>query len=262
MSKKPLHSLSATCQASFLIALLAVCLVGATHSVETIDDALLAYQEMQLTKARHIAEEHRATPLGRLILALCRIHDHKKQDIDAGIAGLRELYEDDSIDVKVWTQAALAYGRIVQLFQGRDLYPQFDDIDVEAVYRRILERVPDSVDACLAVTYLAEKHFLSENTADWDQAFEMVESTTFHSAVEKGIIYFAETGFLHEMERFFEEVFIRKTQMYRRFDPFGVGVFVGYVWCQFVELTNLRTIINGIAFRTGAGQIRKGIIYV
>ena len=95
-----------------------------------------------------------------------------------------------------------------------------------------------------------------------DEAFEMVEKTPFHSAVEKGIIYYAETGFLHEMERFFEEVFIRKTQFYRRFQPFGVGVFLGYVWCKFVELTNLRTIINGIAFRTGAGQIRKGLIYV
>ncbi len=75
-------------------------------------------------------------------------------------------------------------------------------------------------------------------------------------------IYFAETGFLHEMERFFEEVFIQKTRLFYRFHPFGVGVFVGYVWSQFVELTNLRTIINGIAFKTGAGQMRKGLIYV
>ena len=95
-----------------------------------------------------------------------------------------------------------------------------------------------------------------------DEAFEMVESTPFHQAVEKGIIYFAETGFLHEMERFFEEVFIQKTRLFYRFHPFGVGVFVGYVWSQFVELTNLRTIINGIAFKTGAGQMRKGLIYV
>ncbi len=95
-----------------------------------------------------------------------------------------------------------------------------------------------------------------------DEAFEMIESTPFHSAVEKGIIYYAETGFLHEMERFFEEVFIRKTQLYKRFHPFGIGVFLGYVWGKFIEMTNLRTIINGIAFKTGAGQIRKGLIYV
>ncbi|MFC1539271.1 V-type ATPase subunit, partial [Candidatus Latescibacterota bacterium] len=44
-----------------------------------------------------------------------------------------------------------------------------------------------------------------------DEAFEMLESTPFKPAVEKGIIYYAETGFLNEMERFFEEVFIRKT---------------------------------------------------
>jgi len=95
-----------------------------------------------------------------------------------------------------------------------------------------------------------------------DEAFEMLESTPFRPAVEKGIIYFAETGFLHEMERFFEEVFIQKTQSYRRFHPFGIGVFMGYLWAQFAELTNLRTIINGIAFGSGTGQIRKGLIYV
>ena len=83
-----------------------------------------------------------------------------------------------------------------------------------------------------------------------DEALEIVESTPFHPAVEKGIIYYAETGFLHEMERFFEEVFFQKTQSYRRFDPFGIGVFIGYIWGQFIELTNLRTVINGIAFRS------------
>lgn len=108
------------------------------------------------------------------------------------------------------------------------------------------------------------EQFLHEmaKAQELDEAFEMVESTQFHTAVEKGIIYFAETGFLHEMERFFEEVFIRKILSFRRFDPFGIGVFIGYVWGKYVEMTNLRTIINGIAFRLGSAQIRKGLIYV
>ena len=110
----------------------------------------------------------------------------------------------------------------------------------------------------LSVSFLNEMSLVSK----LDDALEMIESTKFHKAVEKGIIYYAETGFLHEMERFFEEVFVMRTQVYRRFQPFSVGVFISYVWAQFIELTNLRTIINGIAFKTGAGQIRKGIIYV
>ena len=110
----------------------------------------------------------------------------------------------------------------------------------------------------LTVTFLKK---LSQ-AKEIDEALEMLEYTQFHGAVEKGLIYFAETGFLHEMERFFEEVFIDKTQMYRRFHPFGIGVFLSYVWAHFIEVTNLRTIINGIAFKTGAGQIRKGLIYV
>jgi len=106
--------------------------------------------------------------------------------------------------------------------------------------------------------------FLNEMTKvhELDEAFEMVESTQFHPAVEKGIIYYAETGFLHEMERFFEEVFIKKILSFRRFDPFGIGVFIGYVWGKYIEMTNLRTIINGIAFGLGPAQIRKDLIYV
>ena len=95
-----------------------------------------------------------------------------------------------------------------------------------------------------------------------DEALEMIETTKYHEAVEKGVIYYAETGFLHEMERFFEEVFIRRTQSFRRFQPFGIGPFIAYVWAQYAEMTNLRSIINGIAFKTGAGQMRKGLIYV
>ena len=106
--------------------------------------------------------------------------------------------------------------------------------------------------------------FLEQMTAvkSLDEAIEMVEQTPFHEAVEKGIIYYAETGFLHEMERFFEEVVIRKTQVFRRLHYLGVAVFLSYVWSHYVEMTNLRTIINGISFKTGAGQIRKGLIYV
>ena len=110
----------------------------------------------------------------------------------------------------------------------------------------------------LNISFFNEMSKLSE----FEEALEMIEKTQFHKAVEKGIIYFAETGFFHEMERFLEEVLISKTQSYSRFHPFGVGVFIGYLWGQYVELTNLRTIINGIAFKTGAGQIRKGLIYV
>ena len=107
-------------------------------------------------------------------------------------------------------------------------------------------------------------NFLTELTKakGLDEAFEMIESTHFHPAVEKGIIYYAETGFLHEMERFFDEVFYRKVLSYRRNDPFGVGIFLGYVWGKYVELTNLRMIIDGIAFKLGPAQIRKGLIYV
>ena len=108
------------------------------------------------------------------------------------------------------------------------------------------------------------RQFLGEisQAKELDEALEMIEGTQFSPAVEKGIIYFAETGFLHEMERFFEEVFINKIIAKRRFDPFGIGVFIGFIWGKYVELTNLRTIINGIAFKLGAAQIRKGLIHV
>jgi len=95
-----------------------------------------------------------------------------------------------------------------------------------------------------------------------EEALEMIEETHFHGAIEKGIIYYAETGFFHEMERFLEEVLIIKAQSYRRLQPFGVGPFIAYLWAHFAEMTNMRTIINGIAFKAGPGQIRKGLLYV
>jgi vacuolar-type H+-ATPase subunit C/Vma6 len=100
------------------------------------------------------------------------------------------------------------------------------------------------------------------DSKDMDEALEKVETTPYHTAVEKGILYYAETGFIHEMERFFEEVFIRKALSYRRFDPFGIGVFVGYLWGKYAEMTNLRAIVNGISFRLGPAQIRSELLYV
>ena len=97
---------------------------------------------------------------------------------------------------------------------------------------------------------------------DLDDVFEMIESTPFHTAIERGIIYYAETGLLNDMEHFFEEVFIRRAQKFRRYQLFSIGVFVGYLWAQYGEMTNLRTIINGIAFHSGPGQIKKGLLYV
>ena len=95
-----------------------------------------------------------------------------------------------------------------------------------------------------------------------EDALEMIEATRFHEAVEKGIIYYSETGFFHEMERFFEEVLIMKAFSMKRSDPFGIGPFIAYVWGQFTELTNLRTVINGIAFKASPGLIKRGLIYV
>jgi len=171
MNRAKIHCLSL-----FVSALLVMFTAGTAHAEETLDDALQAYQEAQLLKARRIALEHQDKPLGRLVLALCRIHDHANRDLNAGIAGLKELYEDDSLGDEVWTQAALTYGRTVQLLQARDLYPQFDGIDVEAVYRRILKRVPDSPQACLAVMYLAEKYVLTKDESLREKAFKIVEA--------------------------------------------------------------------------------------
>ncbi|MBT4484019.1 MAG: V-type ATPase subunit [Candidatus Latescibacteria bacterium] len=143
---------------------------------------------------------------------------------------------------------------------------EIDIINIKSALKSVWERVlPGKEDISAFIRGgSVPVHFLEEMSRvnELEDAFEMIESTPFGPAVEKGIIYFAETGFFHEMERFFEEVFIRKALSYRRFDPFGVGVFIGYVWGLFVEMTNLRTLINGIAFRSGAGQMRKELIYV
>ncbi len=143
---------------------------------ETLDDALYAYQESDLEKAREITQKHLNHPLSLLVLHLCQIHDHKNQNIPAGISGLKKLYENESLEKKIWSEAALAYARIIQLFQNRKLYTEYDNIDVRSIYNKIIKIVPHSLNACLAVMYLAETYLESANKSSIKKGFNLVEN--------------------------------------------------------------------------------------
>lgn len=137
-----------------------------------LDAALLAYQDGDLTRAKRIAVAHRDQAAGRLVFHLCQVHDVKDQDLSAGLAGLKALFEDDTVPLAVRAEAALGYGRVIQIFQARKMNQDYADIDVRGVYRRVIELVPQDIAACTAARYLAESYMGAKT---FEKGLEFVE---------------------------------------------------------------------------------------
>lgn len=95
-----------------------------------------------------------------------------------------------------------------------------------------------------------------------EDAFSLLEGTEFFSAVEKGVIYLAETGRLSTMERFLEEVVIKKGCRMYGADPLSISVAIGYLWKKYNEVVNLRSIAWGIAYGMPAFTIKGELIFV
>jgi len=153
--------------------------LGNAAALEDMDAALRLYQESEFSKARRIAAEHLGgEPVAKLVYHLCQVHDAKEQDVAGGLAGLRALYEDPTVRSRhgaVWAEAALSYARTVQLFRIRSMHTEYADFDVRKVCRDIIAAVPDGVHACTAATYLAETYLQSEQKAQQDAGFRLVE---------------------------------------------------------------------------------------
>lgn len=95
-----------------------------------------------------------------------------------------------------------------------------------------------------------------------EDTFSLLERTEFFSAVEKGVIYFAQTGRLSTIEKFLEEVIIKKGCHMYRADPFSISVAIGYLWKKYNEVVNLRSIVWGIAYGMSASTIKGELIFV
>ena len=123
---------------------------------QSLSAGLQAYHAGDLGWARNIAVNHLDQPRGRLVHALCLVHDTKNGDVGRGLEALEQLYRDSAVDRAVRLEAGLSYGRVIQLLQVRNLHPEFDDADAAAFYREYIVLAADSKHACLAVLNLAE----------------------------------------------------------------------------------------------------------
>lgn len=95
-----------------------------------------------------------------------------------------------------------------------------------------------------------------------ETAFERLDTTSFRTAVERGILAYGETRNLAVMERFLEDVVIeRGCRLYRR-DPLSMGVPLGYIWRQYNEFVNLRILIRGKRYKMPANAIREELLLV
>lgn len=137
--------------------------------------AFVFYQEADLNKATELAAPYADRPLGKLLLSLCRIHNHQGRDIPGGLDGLREIFEDTSLDPPMRGEAGVAYGRVIFLYRQRGMYQQYDEVDLSAVFRSVREMLPRHRLACTAAHYEAEMGIFNQNPEEQEEGFSMLE---------------------------------------------------------------------------------------
>jgi vacuolar-type H+-ATPase subunit C/Vma6 len=95
-----------------------------------------------------------------------------------------------------------------------------------------------------------------------EAAFEILDTTYFAPAVEKGILGYGQTRSLAVMERFMEAIVIAQGCRLFRQDMLGLALPLGFIWRTYAELLNLRILARGILYRMPATAVREGMILV
>ncbi len=141
------------------------------------DEMFQAYSEQNFSKAKKLALKQKNKPEGKLINALCLIHDKDSQNIPHGFEELGELYRDSNLPRDLKIQTALAYARVAQLIQDRkDIYGNIaDEVKVNDIYDVIIKLSHDSTEACYAVVYKNQPLIESHDAAVSARAFQNVE---------------------------------------------------------------------------------------
>lgn len=142
-----------------------------------VDEMLKAYGSLNCSKARRLAGQIPEEPESRLVFALCQIFDPANSDIKVGLDSLKKLYDDDNLPLNVWSQAALSYGRVAQLIHKRkELYGDLGSgVNPHEVFQSVIEKVPESRDACTALFFELSDDFESPDKKKVDSAFEKLE---------------------------------------------------------------------------------------
>ncbi len=141
------------------------------------DEMFQNYSEMNFSVAKKLAFKQRNKPEGKLIYALCLIHDKSAQDIPQGFKELGELYSDGNLSPAIKIQTTLAYARIAQLIQDRkDIYGNIaDKVKFNDIYDEVIALAPGSTEACYAIVYKNQPLVESSDPAVSARAFKEIE---------------------------------------------------------------------------------------
>lgn len=181
-----------------------------------------AYQAGDFGEARRISALHLDQPHGRLVHALCLVHDADRGDLDQGLAALQALYRDTGAPVEIRLEAGLAYGRMIQLLQVRSLHPQFAGVDTAAFFREYIRQAGHTEYACLAALNLVELYcdngLLQKDPRQADQALSFLE--TFFSdyqgpASDLLPLHLLAEGLYEEVTADFEKCYHHLSSAYR-----------------------------------------------
>ncbi|MFH1613552.1 MAG: hypothetical protein ABIG61_00500 [Planctomycetota bacterium] len=147
--------------------------------LDSIDKGFDAYCEGDFTLARRIVKKHLDQPWGRFVFYICQIHDTRNQNIAEGLTGLKKLFDDETLDKEIRAEAGMAYARVIQIFQIRKQYLEYDNVQVESLFRNIIKLAPRSKTATFAAVYIAEslftKYLKNSDGEAAKQAFAFIE---------------------------------------------------------------------------------------
>ncbi|MDP3179635.1 MAG: V-type ATPase subunit [Spirochaetaceae bacterium] len=91
-------------------------------------------------------------------------------------------------------------------------------------------------------------------------ALELLEGTAFGPPVQRGLIYYVQSGRLGSIERFLEGVVLEAGAALSRGDRLSAGVPLGYIWRKVGEFLNLRAILRGKRYGMPAAAIRETLV--
>ena len=127
-----------------------------------------------------------------------------------------------------------------------------------------LNQFPLSIRQIAGVVFIVHTSVIGQNNTFHtpSKAFEILASTYFAPAIDKGILMFGGRHRLGDMERFLEMVVIETGCRMFRSDPLGVGVLIGYVWRKLNEFLNLRILLRGKLYERSAVAIREELLII
>jgi tetratricopeptide (TPR) repeat protein len=136
-----------------------------------LKNAYEAYINSDFLLAKKLSKNFLDDTHGKLIYNLSQVYDKNGTGLFSGLRALAEIYEDTNIDPILRCEAGLCYARHVQIYQFREMYSEFKDVDTESIYENIISISKDSSQSAYAALYLCQSYFFQP-----DELFSFLEN--------------------------------------------------------------------------------------